>query len=257
MQRDLKGLQRWMQATIVSGEDLDAAGTLILPSATLDPLERLNIYRGMYEARLVDALRADYPGLVALLGDEQSTDLAELYIEAHPSRSYTLNRFGDSLPDFVAEVEGLRRAAFVQDLARLELLGTEVFDEQEVAAAEFPPLAGVPEEEWAKVRFYTIPALRLGSFRYPVHRYLAAIRTGGMAPRIPARPTRLAVFRRDFQVHHLVLSPGAALLLGALASGEALGAAMERCPAMSEATVFRYFQSWCSAGLFHRIALPA
>ena len=257
MRSELQELQRWMQRSIVAGEELDSAASLILPSATLSPLERLNLYRGMYEARLVEALRTDYPGLVALLGEEVFTELAGFYIEAHPSRSHTLNRLGDRLPEFVAEVEGLRRAGMVQDLARLELMGTEVFDEQETSAAEFPRTAGMAEAELGELRFYTIPALRLGSFRYPVHRYLAAIRTGGIAPRIPARPTRLAVFRRDFQVHHLVLSPGAAALLGALASGEALGAAMEKCPELRPAAVFRHFQNWSSIGLFQRIALPA
>lgn len=257
METDLRELQRWMQRSIVEGEEVEAAAKLILPSATLEPLERLNIYRGMYEARLVEALRADYPGLAACLGETLFAELAELYIEAHPSRSYTLNRLGNRLPEFLAEAEGLRRGAFVEDLARLELMGTHVFDEREAPEAELPQWEEIPEEELVEIRFYTIPALRLGSFRYPVHRYLAAIRTGEIAPRMPARPTRLAVFRRDFQVHHLALSPGAAALLGAFAEGQGLGAAMERCPALRPAAVFHQFRSWCSAGLFQRIAMPS
>jgi hypothetical protein len=257
MRTDLRGLQRWMQGTLVKGEGLDAAERLILPSATLGSLERLNIYRAMYEARLVEALRVDYPGLATWLGEDVFTELAELYIEAHPSQSYTLNRLGDRLPEFLAEVEGLRREAFTQDLARLELLGTEVFDEREATAPAAPNLQGIPEEQWETLRFHTIPALRLGSFRYPVHRFLAAIRRGEHAPRIPVRPTRLAVFRRDFQVHHLVLQPAAAELLGALAAGASLGTAMERCPELSPAVIFRLFERWYSAGLFERIAVSA
>lgn len=257
MRADLRGLQRWMQQAIVAEKRLEGARRIIRPSATLEPGERLDIYRRMYEARLIDALRADYPGLAAWLGERVFAELAGLYIEAYPSRSYTLNRLGDRFPDFIAEVEGLRRAALVQEVARLELMETEVFDEQEPAPGEFPSFAGLAEEDLARIRFQTAPALRLGSFRYPAHRLIAAVRAGRPAPRMEIRPTMLAVYRRDYQVQRMVLSPNAAALLQALAAGETLGAAMEQAAAMSPAAVFRHFGNWRGAGILQGIVLPA
>jgi hypothetical protein len=257
MRTDLRGLQHWMQRSIVTGEGFRSASRMILPSVTLDSGERLAIYRRIYEARLVDALRADYPGLSAWLGDAVFAELAGLYLGAHPSRSYTLNRLGDHLPEFISQVDGLRRGTLVKDLARLELLETEVFDEQEAIPGEFPSFAGMSEAELAQVRFVTIPALRMASFRYPVHRLLTALRAGQAAPRMAPRPTWLAVYRREYQVHHLVLRPEAADLLGALAAGKPLGEAIARCPALGPAAVFRQFQTWRAAGLLRGIELPA
>lgn len=119
----LLGLQQWMQASVMAEEpptEAEAAAR-IRPSATLTPVERLGIYRGMYEARLIDALKVDDPGLLHYLGEAMFDELASLYVGANPSRSYSLNRLGDRLPGFLAEVDGLRRPAFVADLARLEL----------------------------------------------------------------------------------------------------------------------------------------
>jgi hypothetical protein len=82
----------------------------------------------MYEIRLVEALRVDYPGLERFLGEETFDELARMYVRAHPSESYTLNRLGDRLPGFVEQVEGLRQPRFVRALAELELVETVVFD---------------------------------------------------------------------------------------------------------------------------------
>src|ERR1700682_478706 len=106
--------QRWMQAFIVAPGEMDEdalraeavqseipadeALKLVLRSDTLTPLERVGIYRGMYLARLVEALESDYPGVRHFLGEEGFYDLASRYVDAHPSRSYTLNRLGDHLP---------------------------------------------------------------------------------------------------------------------------------------------------------------
>src|SRR6185295_14998144 len=48
-------------------------------------------------------------------------DLARDYVQVHPSTSYTLNRLGDRLPDFVTGWAPRAEAGFLHDLARLEL----------------------------------------------------------------------------------------------------------------------------------------
>ena len=75
-----------------------------------------------------EALATDYPALKHFLGDDGFLALVRGYVEAHPSRSYSLNRLGDRLPDYVSQAPGLRRRAFCHDLARLELALSEVFD---------------------------------------------------------------------------------------------------------------------------------
>src|ERR1700693_1964355 len=108
----LEKLQRWMQGYIVgpgAPEEADLADGLVLPSKTLSALERLDIYRDMYVPRMEEALAIDYPALKHFLGAEKFMRLVGRYVEAYPSRSYTLNRLGDHLPEFVATLGDLRR----------------------------------------------------------------------------------------------------------------------------------------------------
>ncbi len=86
------------------------AGTADLPAA-----ERVAIYAGMWLARLVDALRADFPALGAVLGDEAFERLAGAYLRDHPSDDPDVGRVGRRLPGFLRDHPEL---ASRPDLAR-------------------------------------------------------------------------------------------------------------------------------------------
>ena len=107
----LDQIQRWMHAVVVHpGATLEAvasanaraeaasAADVILPSRTLAPVERVAIYQRMYPLRMLDALSTDYPTLKQFLGDSRFARLVAAYVEAYPSRSYTLNRLSDHVP---------------------------------------------------------------------------------------------------------------------------------------------------------------
>ncbi len=113
----LERVQRWMQACILQPGTCEeailsevaqaeipaeAARGIVLPSKTLSAQERLNIYREMYLPRMEEALAIDYPALKHFLGREEFMRVVARYVDAYPSRSYTLNRLGDHLPEFLA-----------------------------------------------------------------------------------------------------------------------------------------------------------
>lgn len=135
----LKEVQRWVQNFIVDPADdevvsrsnVDAAAHLVLPSRTLSPVQRVEIYRGMYLLRMNEAIQADFPALEHFLGEAPFEELVKGYVHAFPSRSYTLSRLRDHLPEYILSVPGIARAAFAHDLARLELAMCEVFDAPE------------------------------------------------------------------------------------------------------------------------------
>ncbi len=238
--RQLRSLQEWMQGCVMDPAPADdrAVKKRIRPSATLTPAERIDIYRNMYELRLIDALQVDYPGLFRCLGSERFEEVARVYVRHHPSQSYTLNRLGDRLPEFLPLVEGLPRAAFLRDLARFELAETIVFDEE--ASVSMTP-KGLDES----ARLQPIAALRLLSLQYPANRYLK-----GDSEIIPRRRnTWLVVYRPNKSVSHLELSRGSFELLQSLCSGKTIGEALADSK-LSERAVFDCFQLWFSAGLF-------
>jgi len=267
----LSQLQRWMQACIVANGQVEAAieteaaakeipaneaSGLIRPSRTLAPLERLDIYRGMYELRLVEALRVDYPGLIQYLGEDRFDELARLYVSAHPSQSYTLNRLGDRLPNFIQQVDGIPRPRFVEALARLELLETLVFDEEESPVATSVSIAGVGQENWGGLRLRPIRALRLVRLDYPVHEFMQAFRRGAPPPSLRPRRTHLIVYRREFGLFHFPVSAPAFALLQALAEGAMLEEAMHAMFEVgggSQKQVFEWFRQWFGEKLFQSV----
>jgi hypothetical protein len=270
----LARMQEWMQRVIVNtAEDVRGAladtaaqaivpdiSRVILPSRTLTPEQRLAIYHGMYPLRMVEALETDYEALAHLLGRDAFADLACRYVTAHPSRSYTLNRLGDHLPEFIASASGIRRPAFCAELARLERAVAQVFDAEESPLLDAAAIAAIGER-MADARVRPIAPFRLLAFKYPVNAYLQSVRDDVHDhPRLSARATWVAVFRRSYAVRRLELSRDEHALLSALAAGQTIESAVETTLAQARRqpapeAFFSWFRDWVAAGIFQSISL--
>ena len=269
----LSRLQRWLQEIVAhpgSTEDAVAGraaraivprrrvGDVILPSATLRPEERLAIYHDMYILRMEEALASDYPALKHLLGDAGFRALVAGYVEAHPSRSYSLNFLGAHLPDYVRVAPGLRRRAFCHDLARLEQAVAEVFDSPEEEALRPEVIAAVPEAAWEKARLVPIAAFRLLAFRYPVNAYLQSVRDlDHDHPPARRRDSWVAVYRREYTVRRQELDRAGYELLADIVGGTPLGKAVARAMRRGQRTreteLFGWFRDWVGAGMFRTV----
>ncbi|MBV6432601.1 MAG: hypothetical protein IANPNBLG_02743 [Bryobacteraceae bacterium] len=262
--------QRWMQAVILHpGNTAQALSSdeaerevpakrlseVVTPSRMLTSAERIGIYRDMYMLRLREALRTDYPLLFRFLGEERFEALADDYVHACPSQSYTLNRLGVHLPEFLRTAKVARRG-FLYDLARFELAMTEAFDAEEAAVLSLIEVESLSEEAWDVMRLEPVPALRLLEFSYPVNAYARAVRDETPVPPLRKRATYAAVCRKDYGVVRLELPRAAFLLLRALASGTPLGGALGD-PALRrvrESDLSGWFSQWTAAGMFRSIA---
>jgi len=271
---NLDRIQRWMQACIqnqgtceeaIESERARAAipaaeaRKIVKPSATLEPLERLDIYRGMYLLRMEEALAIDYPALKHFLGDDTFMRLVARFVDVYPSRSYTLNRLGDHLPEFLATVEDIRSPGFCRELARLEYALTQVFDEQETPRMTQEAIQSVPEDAWENARLKPVAAFRLGEFDYPVSEYVGAVDEENAFPRIRKRKTFVVAYRSNFRVQRLDLTKSAYQMLSELASGKKLGdtlmASAAWRPKVKESQLFEWFREWMSEGLFQAVEL--
>lgn len=228
----------------------------ILPSKTMAPLERLAVYQDMYPLRMRDALAADYPGIAAFLGPRRFFDFVLAYVAVHPSRSYTFARLGDRVPEFLKKSRRFAPAAFLSDLARLELALTEVFEIDEETAGRAVPSASPPHHvaaDWASRRFAVSPTLRLLSFRHAAGPALDALKAGRRAATRP-KAMWAAVHRRSYVVYRLDLSRGEFLLLDALAKGRSLGAALREAARkngrpLSRPAITRAFRRFTAGGI--------
>jgi hypothetical protein len=266
----LDRVQRWMLAVIeqpgtaeeavvspaaraeLDPEDIEG---VILPSKTLSPVERVGVYQGMYLLRMIEALEGDYPAVAHFLGSDAFAELVERYAKAHPSRSYTFNRFGGKFPEFIRDAKWLRRRAVLTDLARLERAVTEVFDAPQSPAWPAEAIEKMPRESWETAVLRPIEALRVLSFAYPVNAYLQSVKTENHDhPALPRRASWVAVYRKDYEVWRLDLGKPAYDFLHALANGRPFGKAVAAAARGLQGSpgdqIFRWLRAWVAEGMF-------
>jgi hypothetical protein len=269
---ELTRLQRWMQEVVVHPGTVEDAiesdgavreipserlSDVVLPSHSMTSAERVGVYHGMYLMRMEEALEADYPVIRYHLGDHQFGHLVREYVQRYPSTSYTLNRLGDQLPQFFLDEPEWHDAAFLHDLARLELAMTEVFDEEESSVLGSEELEAVPPEAWEEARLRPIPAFRLLAFKHAVVPNLVAYHEDRPSPGPRRRASWLALYRRDYSVLRLELTRAEFDLLKAIVDGAPLGKALTAAAASKsprqQTKIFRWFRTWISEGLFTAI----
>lgn len=206
---ELRARQEWLR-DVITGErdasraDLDA---VVRSTSRLSASQRLDLYRRSYRLRLLEVMRAGYPGLRHMLGPELFDEFALDYLHARPSRTYTLQRLGEGFADHLAanrpDADGVPEAwpDLIIDLAHLERTFAEVHDGPGVEGEELPAAADVPAEPdggWLTAE--PVPCLRLVRSSFPAGPYLAAVRRGEDPPLPVPAESFVAVSRRDWVV---------------------------------------------------------
>src|SRR6185369_6458418 len=265
----LRAQQEWFAAIISTPEENPApvdersASRLIAPSATLSSLERIDIYRGGYHARLIECLADDYPVLQHALGEDEFEALCRRYIAEHPSRAPSLNYFGQFMADFCRS-QPLAQPGFAADLATLEWAIVLSIHAPTADTISFDDLGQVPNERWPGARFRVNPSLKILHLDYPVNAYLQAFRQGSPSVVVPeARRASVAVYRTGRSVWRLELEPAMVTLVESLGSGVTLEAGLAQLQAsLSQETeqemankISHCFQHSVSSGLFSAILL--
>lgn len=272
----LDRLQRWMQGVVVHPGSIDealasplamaetaSASEVVLASKTLTPEERIEIYQGMYLLRMADALASDYPALKHFLGEHGFFELVRDYVQVYPSRSYTLNRLGEHMPEYLRNARGRKHQEFLTDLARLELAVAEVFDAAQVEPLSESQIGAVRLEEWERAVLRAVPALRLLSLRYNANDYAQAVKETKRAPKPRLKEMWVAVYRRDYAVWRQALPRAAHDLLSDLVAGVSVGqaiqAASKRDPRRRprEEQLFRWFRDWVAGGIFASVRVSS
>ena len=128
----------------------------------------LGLYLMAYRARLLSALRDNFPVLHRALGDEAFAELASDYIDAHPSRFRSIRWFGDELTAFLdAGPERLPHPALA-DVARMDWAIRGAFDAAGALPLTLADLAELAPEQWPQRRFALLPSLRLVDLNWAV-----------------------------------------------------------------------------------------
>lgn len=176
---------------------------------------------------LVDALRANYPGLRRLLGEEAFDQLAAAYTRAFPARDGRLFLYGADLPDWLRGRDGADSAAALA--ATLDRLWTEAHSE-----ADAPPLAmdwiarqgpqalaGLRLRPAPSTRWLSVAGVRLWEHWQVLHQ------SGETAATAVGDHQTVLLTRPDDAVQAQAIPAAGAILLQACADGLALLQALQ------------------------------
>ena len=132
--------------------------------------KRFNVYRNNVVAGLVEALKAAFPAVRRIVGDEFFAAMARIYVALEPPRSPVMLDYGETFPDFIGMFEPAKGVPYLRDVARLERAWVEAYH-----AAEAPPtdpafFATIDARSMPQVSLTLHPSVRVVSSSFPVVR---------------------------------------------------------------------------------------
>jgi len=254
------------------------ASRFIRPNDRLTSFERLEIYNRQYWFRVLSALGEDFPGLRATLGQRRFDAMAQAYLIANPSRSFTLRNLGSRMEAWLRKNPKWagKNQTLALDIARLEWADVEAFDGKSEPALRQEDLASAAG---AQLKLTLQPYVRLLSFQYPVDDLLLEVRkteedtdfaSNAFTERHKRKRVRavaklkpgrifLAVHRIDYFVYFRRLEQEEFAILTALRQGKTLASAVETAfrksaiaPEARPVQVQTWFQTWATLGWFCR-----
>lgn len=219
---------------------------------------RLDVYHHAFRARLVEALRSNYPVLHRVLGDEAFRELALAYLANHPSRRPSIRWFGDELPAWAARHHDALPHPALADLAAMEWAVGLSFDAADARPVTFDELSALPAEDWPGACFAAHPSARLLTLGWAVEPIWRALTDDEQAtseePRAHAHT--LLVWRQGLETRWRSVEPEEAGPLASCFGGEPFAAlcahAVARQGGAAPAWVASALRRWVDDGLLVR-----
>lgn len=211
----------------------------------------IGVYRGNRIANALKALRAAYPVVAALVGDEFFEALGRAYLRAHPASSGDLNSFGDGLPGFVDEFEPARPLAYLADVTRIEWAVHRAYGAEDAMAPTQAALGAALASDPALARLRLSAGTSLLACASPAGSiWLAHQGAGDLEAIDPAIAELVLVFRSGLDTRVEVLADADARFVAATLDGRPLGEALDA--ALAADTGFDLgatLRRWLVAGL--------
>lgn len=210
----------------------------------------IRVYRNTVFSGCVDALRANYPVVARLLGNEMFEHVAAEHAGQCPPRRPVLALYGEELADWLEDQAWIGELPYLSDVARIERLHVE-----SLFAADAEPLhlGELANADWSKVHLQLHPACRFDWVLTPAVSIWRAHQQespqGLLQPDWKAEGILFA--RPDLTIWPLELAPAAHRLLVGIAHGESIArAALATAEQYEGADVGALFASIVNAGAF-------
>lgn len=211
--------------------DMPVPQNVVDPDGRIAP-KRFAVYRNNVTVSLIEALRATFVSVEALVGVGFFRQMARRFVRAHPPKSPLLMEYGVEFAAFVADHKPAAQMPFLPDVARLDRAWLDAYH-----AADAPTLGAdaLNVETLGAQTLVPHPAFRLIPSRYPLADLWHAARAGDLSqmPDVP-RPQWALVTRPDLAVKVHGLDPIEGEFFRRLAVGRPLAEASELALAEDE-----------------------
>ena len=216
--RSLRELQSEMAREIF--REAEGQASTVIRANGLSGARRLQIYRNNMFTSLSDALRAVYPVIERLVGEQFFPYAASQYIQQHSSTSGNLHDFGAAFPAFLKTFEATAALAYLPDVAALEWAYHRVYHAAEHPGIDLAALRKVPETHYEALKFRLHPACRLLTSSYPILKIWQVNQddySGDQTVDLNEGASHLLLSRCQFDIEIEPLTVGEFALLNALA----------------------------------------
>lgn len=205
--------------------------------AARHPIRRFDVYRNNVASSLVDVLKAYFPVVERLVGNEFFRAMARAFVLATPPTSPILSRYGAAFPAFLETFPPVHDLPYLPDVARLEWQRQRAYHAADDRALRGDDLSAVPATEVRGIVFRPHPSVGLLASSYPV---VSIWRTNAQDDAVTtidaeAGPEFALIVRPDLTVHVVPLQAGTHTFASDLFAGTPLGVATARALAVDGA----------------------
>ena len=209
----------------------------------------ISVYRNTVVSGCVDALRANYPVVAQLLGEEMFDAVAAEHATQCPPRQPVLALYGSTFPDWLAQQGWLQEVPYLPQVAQIDRLQVE-----SLFAADAEPLAmtSLQGANWHALRVHLHPATRFDWLTAPAMSiWLAHHEQQAGELEFEWRSEGVLLTRPHLAVQPLRLSRAGHRLLFGIRLGETVGAAAIATASLyPETDIGSLFTSLVNAGAF-------
>lgn len=253
---DLADLQRgFARALMWADDEVPPAFT---GASARAPVKRFGVYRNNVFASLTQTLRARFPVVERLVGEEFFAAMARVFLTQHPPRSPALFEYGAAFAGFLEGFEPVAEVPHLPDIARLEWLRNVAYHAADHVPLDGAVLGSIAPEDLPAVTLKLHPSAGLLSSPYPVisiwetNTHDAEVRS--ICTQTPSEDA--LVVRPALDVVVVRLGPGGHAFADALASSTPLAAAADvASAAAADFSLSHALGSLIAAGAFASFAV--
>jgi hypothetical protein len=230
----------------------------LVGSRTLSVAQGLSIYQHAYRTRLLGVMREDFPALHYWLGTEEFSALVRAYLDAYPSRHFSLRWLGERFADFIQQQVTSAYSAALAELARLEWAFTLAFDALPGSPLTLAQMAALPAEQWPDLQVQWLPCVQSLSLHYNSLALWQAAKAEAELPASErlAQPMLCLVWRQQLLSQYRSCTPDEGIALqGMTHSGWSFAQLCEQLAVSTDTPALQaagWLKQWLSEGLLQR-----